>query len=364
MNCDHPARSQICTLRRTHDLPCDLVNFSTSTLPRHAFRRYVCHYRQGTLRTSRNIMAPTSGNLLQRRITCAFLWVIISSLSRETAAVTCSAASDCSSTQYCYDGYLSNTCTACSDASYPCNNANSLDDDCANCISPCDASSAPTNGGVGDCTSSLASGSTCQPTCDTGYTVSGTTSCNAGILTAATCAAATCSAASDCSSTQYCYDGYLSDTCTACSDASYPCNNANSLDDDCANCISPTPSTPTPSTPTPSPPLAQTCPTSAEECDSMCEAQGFTNGHDWSSPATGRPDCLCVTTSTTFVAPTCTTPTPSPPPPSPPPPSPPPPTSTTTTPTSGSPTATSGTQSYRIQALCVSALAICATLLV
>jgi hypothetical protein len=40
----------------------------------------------------------------------------------------------------------------------------------------CDASTAPTNGGVGSCTNSLASGSTCQPTCNSGYTVSGTSS--------------------------------------------------------------------------------------------------------------------------------------------------------------------------------------------
>ena len=51
----------------------------------------------------------------------------------------------------------------------------------------CDASVAPTNGAVGTCTNSLASGLTCQPTCDSGYTVSGTSSCNAGTLTAATC---------------------------------------------------------------------------------------------------------------------------------------------------------------------------------
>ena len=51
----------------------------------------------------------------------------------------------------------------------------------------CDASSPPTNGDVGTCTSSLAYGATCQPTCDSGYTVSGTSSCNAGTLTAATC---------------------------------------------------------------------------------------------------------------------------------------------------------------------------------
>ena len=51
----------------------------------------------------------------------------------------------------------------------------------------CDASVAPANGAVGDCTSTLASGSTCQPTCNTGYTVSGTSSCLVGTLTAATC---------------------------------------------------------------------------------------------------------------------------------------------------------------------------------
>ena len=58
--------------------------------------------------------------------------------------------------------------------------------------SPCDASAAPTNGQVNDCTSSLASGSTCQPTCDAGYTVSGPSSCTGGTLTAATCDATLC----------------------------------------------------------------------------------------------------------------------------------------------------------------------------
>ena len=53
----------------------------------------------------------------------------------------------------------------------------------------CDASSAPTNGGAGDCTGSLASGSSCQPTCNSGYTISGTSSCSLGALTAATCTA-------------------------------------------------------------------------------------------------------------------------------------------------------------------------------
>jgi len=52
---------------------------------------------------------------------------------------------------------------------------------------PCDASTAPTIGGIGDCTSSRASGSTCQPTCNLEYSVSGTSSCTLGTLTAATC---------------------------------------------------------------------------------------------------------------------------------------------------------------------------------
>jgi len=51
----------------------------------------------------------------------------------------------------------------------------------------CDASAAPTNGNEGNCTSSLASGSVCQPTCNSGHTVSGTSSCSLGSLTAATC---------------------------------------------------------------------------------------------------------------------------------------------------------------------------------
>jgi hypothetical protein len=52
---------------------------------------------------------------------------------------------------------------------------------------PC-AVAAPTNGNLGACTSALALGSSCQPTCNTGYGVSGPTSCSAtGVLAAATC---------------------------------------------------------------------------------------------------------------------------------------------------------------------------------
>ena len=52
---------------------------------------------------------------------------------------------------------------------------------------PCDASAAPTNGDVGTCGASLASGDTCQPTCSVGFIVSGVTSCNDGTLVPATC---------------------------------------------------------------------------------------------------------------------------------------------------------------------------------
>ena len=41
----------------------------------------------------------------------------------------------------------------------------------------CDASTAPTNGGLGNCTDTLEIGSTCQPTCDAGYTLFGERSC-------------------------------------------------------------------------------------------------------------------------------------------------------------------------------------------
>ena len=53
----------------------------------------------------------------------------------------------------------------------------------------CDASTAPTNGGVGDCTNKLASGSWCYPVCNDTYTLSGKSSCTNGVLTAATCSA-------------------------------------------------------------------------------------------------------------------------------------------------------------------------------
>ena len=57
----------------------------------------------------------------------------------------------------------------------------------------CDASAAPANGAVGDCTSRLAAGTTCQPTCDEGYLVSGPSACDAeGNKTSAMCRELTC----------------------------------------------------------------------------------------------------------------------------------------------------------------------------
>ncbi|HIL12483.1 MAG TPA: hypothetical protein EYG16_02295 [Deltaproteobacteria bacterium] len=58
--------------------------------------------------------------------------------------------------------------------------------DGSSCAS-CDASVPPANGAVGDCTATLPSGATCQPTCNAGFSPSGATSCDAGVLTAASC---------------------------------------------------------------------------------------------------------------------------------------------------------------------------------
>ena len=58
----------------------------------------------------------------------------------------------------------------------------------------CDASTPPLNGGVGDCTDTLASGSSCVPTCNDGYTLQGVTSCTDRVLTPALCIGAPCDA--------------------------------------------------------------------------------------------------------------------------------------------------------------------------
>jgi hypothetical protein len=54
---------------------------------------------------------------------------------------------------------------------------------------PCDASEPPKHGTAGDCSAELASGSTCKPNCEEGYTLSGPSRCLEGALDAATCQA-------------------------------------------------------------------------------------------------------------------------------------------------------------------------------
>jgi len=64
---------------------------------------------------------------------------------------------------------------------------------CLNATGPaCDASAAPEHGSVGTCTSSLASGKICQPVCNEGYRVSGFSYCSGGEFTAANCTEKPC----------------------------------------------------------------------------------------------------------------------------------------------------------------------------
>lgn len=56
----------------------------------------------------------------------------------------------------------------------------------------CDASVAPFHGGVGNCTRSLGHGEICQPSCDSGYMLTGTSSCNSGVLVSASCSGMPC----------------------------------------------------------------------------------------------------------------------------------------------------------------------------
>jgi len=87
--------------------------------------------------------------------------------------------------------------------------------------SPCDASAPPANGGKGNCNNNLASGSTCQPTCNDGYYPSGASSCMTGTLTPATCQACetdcnTCSSSTtctECAGSKYLYNGDCVNSC-------------------------------------------------------------------------------------------------------------------------------------------------------
>ena len=88
---------------------------------------------------------------------------------------TSSLASGSSCTPTCDSGYTLSGSRSCS--------SGTLTDTAACTATPCDASAAPTNGALNDCTSSLASGASCTPTCDSGYTLSGSRSCSSGTLT-------------------------------------------------------------------------------------------------------------------------------------------------------------------------------------
>jgi hypothetical protein len=82
----------------------------------------------------------------------------------------------------CKDGYTRDGVTQCL--------AGSLTSVAVCKPNPCDASEPPAHGTAGDCTANLESSKTCQPKCNDGYTVSGKSSCDKGVVTAATCSAA------------------------------------------------------------------------------------------------------------------------------------------------------------------------------
>ena len=95
----------------------------------------------------------------------------------------------------------------------------------------CDAAVRPDNGAAGTCTDTLASGSTCQPECDAGYTVSGATSCTDRVLTAATCASAPPSPPAppsepECGSVAPTSHSLLTDSCAACFAGFYTSNSS------------------------------------------------------------------------------------------------------------------------------------------
>jgi len=59
-----------------------------------------------------------------------------------------------------------------------------------------------------------------------------------------------CTSYYSCDTDLYCYDGWFSDTCTSCTDSSYPCDSSNSIDGLCCpGSSSPSPSGPSSSSP-------------------------------------------------------------------------------------------------------------------
>jgi len=84
--------------------------------------------------------------------------------SGQSCTISCYKNATLSGSVSCSDGVITNTasCTIC--------------DSCT-----CNFSS-PLNGASGDCPSVMSHGETCTPTCDTGYLLSGSTTCSQGIL--------------------------------------------------------------------------------------------------------------------------------------------------------------------------------------
>ena len=138
-----------------------------------------------------------------------------------------------------------------------------------------------------------------------------------------------CSTRYVCSSSQYCYDAWgTGNYCRTCSSSSAPCDNWNSVDDDCSNCNNsppPSPPPPSPSPPPPSPPPPSSC-SNHNSCawNKYCDS----NNNCWSCASYfyygGLSDTYNgLTEGCTYLS-RPPPPSPSPPPPSPAPPPPPP----------------------------------------
>jgi hypothetical protein len=128
------------------------------------------------------IPAATTGNLLHALSTAAPCTGVTAPTNGALGTCTSTLAAGASCQFTCNNYYVASGTTSCA--------AGGTTLTAATCTPPCTGVAAPTNGALGTCTSTLAAGSTCQFTCNDGYVASGTTSCAAGgtTLTAATCA--------------------------------------------------------------------------------------------------------------------------------------------------------------------------------
>ena len=97
---------------------------------------------------------------------------------------------------------------------------------------PC-AVSAPANGAIGNCPSSLPSGNSCSFTCFSGYMLNGAaTTCSAGVLTPQTCTATSCSVTAPANGTL----GTCSSTLTSGSSCQFTCNSGFTLNGAATSC--------------------------------------------------------------------------------------------------------------------------------